>query len=71
MVYVIFLVYSVWAIYSGYNFVNGRWAFFEEKKPLNIILKALMIVIMGSWYGIINLIYYMIKAFVALVKFLS
>lgn len=71
MVYVIFLVYCVWAIYSGYKFVDGRWAFLEKKKPLNVILKILMIIIMGSWYGFINLLYYIIKAFVTLVKIIS
>lgn len=52
---IVVLVYIVWAIYSGYSFINGRFNFLEEKKPLNRILKVLAILLVGSVYGIIKL----------------
>ena len=71
MIEIIFLIYCVWAIYSGYKYVNGRWEYLERKKPLNVILKFLMIVLIGAWYGFINLIVLLIKGFIALVKIIS
>ena len=49
----IFLVYSAWAIYSGYKWINGRYEWLEQSELTTRICKGLAILgagyIVGGW----------------------
>lgn len=68
---VVFIVYLIWAIYSGYKFVNGRFRFLEQKKPANKVLKVLAIIIIGFIYGFINMFRLLILGIIKFLHFMA
>ncbi len=61
------LVYYVWAIYSGWKLLNGRFEFLEREGAGYKILKFICISIVGIFYGGI----YLILRFLQFVGFLE
>lgn len=57
----IFLVYSAWAVYSGYKMVNGRYAWLEQEGIVNVICKWLAIIGMGYILGVFYLLKWVVK----------
>ena len=71
IIWIVFIVYFVWAIYSGYKFVNGRFEFLEQKKPLNKILKIIAIILIGLVYGFINMFRLLILGIIKFLHFMA
>lgn len=47
------IVYSIWAIYSGYKVVSGRSEYLDRKVFPNVIFKFVLSVIVGYVVGVI------------------
>jgi uncharacterized membrane protein YwzB len=60
---IIVIVYMIWAIYSGWKFINGRFDFLEKKEAQYKILKVIIAILIGIVYGFINM-------FIALLKWI-
>ena len=41
------LVYTGWAIYSGYSILTGRSEWLDRRAPLNIAVKAVLSIVVG------------------------
>ncbi len=61
MINIILIIYTVWAIYSGYKVVTGRSVWLDGTGVLNIICKAIISVAVGYVYGAIYLLVIIIK----------
>lgn len=50
----IFVIYSAWAIYSGYKFINGRYECLERNETKSKVCKGLAILgagyVIGAFY---------------------
>lgn len=57
----IFAVYSVWAVYSGYKMINGRYEWLERKETANKVCKAIAVLGAGYLIGGFYLIWWVIK----------
>lgn len=68
VIYLLVVAYCVWAIYSGWKIINGRFEFLEEECALNKILKILTVLVVGSVFGLINML---ILVFKGIFKFLD
>lgn len=64
----IILIYTVWAIYSGFKFLTGRSEWLDRKEPASIICKGLLSVIVGYFIAAFYLIYLVIKFIGAMSK---
>lgn len=53
---IILLIYVVWAVYSGWKFMDGRFAVLEQKGILYKIIKFIGAWMVGMVYGAIYLI---------------
>ncbi len=53
---IILLVYLIWAVYSGWKFMDGKVAFLEREGLVYIVLKILCSGSIGLIYGIIYLV---------------
>ena len=60
---IIVLIYSVWAIYSGFRVLTGRSVWLDTKAPVNMIVKVLLSVVIGYVIGVFYLIYLIFKLF--------
>lgn len=60
---IIVLIYSVWAIYSGFKVLTGRSVWLDTKAPVNMIVKILLSVVIGYVIGVFYLIYLIFKLF--------
>ena len=60
---IIVLIYSVWAIYSGFRVLTGRSVWLDTKAPVNMIVKVLLSVVIGYVIGVFYLIYLNFKLF--------
>lgn len=58
---IIFLVYSVWAVYSGYKMINGKYEWLECQKTLNKVCKWFVILGAGYVIGAFYLVWMVIK----------
>lgn len=68
IVFIVILAYAVWAVYSGWKIMNGRFEFLEQKTIPIRILKVISIILVGSVYGVINLTVLVITNILKLVK---
>lgn len=57
----IFVIYSAWAVYSGYKMVNGRYAWLEQPATANRVCKVLAILGAGYLIGAFYLVYWVIR----------
>lgn len=60
-VVIIVLIYSAWAIYSGFKVLTGRSAWLDTKAPVNMIVKIALSVVVGYVIGVFYLIYLILK----------
>ncbi len=58
---VIVLVYTVWAVYSGYKFLTGRYEWLDRKEPVNRIVKGVLSVLVGYVIAVFYLIYVILR----------
>lgn len=58
---IIVIIYSAWAIYSGFKVLTGRSAWLDTKAPVNMIVKIVLIVVVGYVIGVFYLIYLILK----------
>ena len=59
--WIIFLVYSVWALYSGYKMINGKYEWLERQETTNRVCKWLVILGAGYVIGAFYLVWAVIK----------
>ena len=52
MEFVLFLIYEVWAVYSGYKVMTGRSKWLEQDKPLNKIVKFGICLLLGNFVAV-------------------
>lgn len=65
---IILIVYTAWAIYSGYKMVSGRNEWLDRKAPVNIAVKAVVCVVVGYIIAAFYFIYLILKLFGAVTK---
>lgn len=58
---IIVIIYSAWAIYSGFKVLTGRSAWLDTKAPVNMIVKIVLSVVVGYMIGVFYLIYLILK----------
>ena len=58
---IIVIIYSAWAIYSGFKALTGRSAWLDTKAPVNMIVKIVLSVVVGYVIGVFYLIYLILK----------
>ncbi|MGN1223543.1 MAG: hypothetical protein ACI4TG_00390 [Ruminococcus sp.] len=58
---VLTIVYEVWAIYSGYKVVSGRFEWLEDERIFNKIVKFAVCFFVGNLIGAFYLLYLPIK----------
>lgn len=61
VIVIIVLIYSAWAIYSGFKVMTGCSAWLDTKAPVNMIVKILISVVVGYVIGVFYLIYLIFK----------
>ena len=59
--WIIFLVYSVWAVYSGYKMINGKYEWLERQETTNRVCKWLVVLGAGYVIGAFYLVWTVIK----------
>lgn len=59
---IIMIAYFIWAIYSGWKFMNGRVAFLEQEGVIYKLLKFICAYVVGLVYGMFYLILLIFKA---------
>lgn len=59
--FLIFAIYSAWALFSGYNMVNDRYTWLEQPSVANKVCKWLVILGAGYVIGAFYLIYWVIR----------
>ena len=57
----IILIYSCWALYSGFKVISGRIAWLDQKKPVNMIVKCILSLVIGYFIAAFYLIYLVFK----------
>lgn len=62
IIVIIICIYTVWGIYSGFKFLSGRSKWLDTKRPLNVIVKCLLSLLIGYIIAAFYLIYLIIKA---------
>lgn len=62
IIVIIICIYTVWGIYSGFKFLSGRSKWLDTKRPLNVIVKCLLSLLLGYIIAAFYLIYLIIKA---------
>lgn len=58
---IILIVYTAWAIYSGYKVVSGRNEWLDRKAPVNMVVKAVVSIVVGYIIAAFYLIYLILK----------
>ena len=58
---IIIFAYTVWAIYSGYRVLSGRWEWLDRNAPLNRVVKIALSVAVGYIIAAFYLIYLIFK----------
>ena len=58
---IIIILYTIWAIYSGFKVVSGRSEWLDTKAPLNMIVKVIVSIVVGYFVGAFYLIYLIFK----------
>lgn len=57
----VLILYTIWAIYSGYKVISGRSEWLDRRAPLNIIVKLVLSVAVGYVVAAFYLIYLILK----------
>lgn len=57
----IFIVYSAWALFSGYRVINGRYEWLKQKETKNIVYKILAVLGTGYVIGAFYIMYLVIR----------
>lgn len=65
---ILVLIYTAWAIYSGFKVVSGRNSWLDTKKPINIIVKIFLSILVGYVIAAFYLIYLIVKALTKIAK---
>lgn len=52
---IIILLYTMWSLYSGWKFMDGRVSALEKDGILPLIGKLICVVVAGYFYGAIRL----------------
>lgn len=55
------LVYTGWAIYSGYSILTGRSEWLDRRAPLNMAVKAVLSIVVGYVIAMFYLLYLLFK----------
>lgn len=50
-VWIIFMAYTVWAVYSGHKWIQGRYEWLERKETANKVCKVFASVVVGYIIG--------------------
>lgn len=58
---IIFIIYALWAYYSGWKWISGRFAFLEKEGVQYKILKAILGFCVGCVIGAFYLLYMVLK----------
>ena len=58
---IVVFAYAIWAYYSGWKLLTGRWEFLDRKAVPNFLLKAFLSIMVGSFYGAIYAVLLIIK----------
>ena len=61
IVIIIVLIYTAWAIYSGYKVVSGRSEWLDRKEPASMIVKFGLALILGYFIGAFYFFYLILK----------
>jgi len=57
----IFLIYTIAALFSGYRVISGRSYWLDKKSPLNFIVKIILSLFLGYIIAFFYLIYLIFK----------
>lgn len=60
---ILIILYSVWAVYSGFRVLSGRSEWLDRSAPLCLICKIILSLIVGYFIGVFFLIYLILKLF--------
>lgn len=58
---IVIVLYTAWAFYSGFKFLSQRSEWLDRRKPLNVICKLALSVLVGYVIGGFYLIYLILK----------
>lgn len=58
---IVLIVYTAWAMYSGYKVVSGRSEWLDRKEPVNIAAKVVVSIGVGYIIAAFYLIYLILK----------
>ena len=58
---VLILVYTSWAIYSGYKVMTGRSEWLDRREPVSLVCKCVLSVIVGYIIGAFYFIYLILQ----------
>lgn len=61
VVTIILIIYSIWAIYSGWKVISDRSVWLDTKAPVNTIVKIILSIALGYVIGAFYLIYLILK----------
>ena len=60
MLEIILIVYTAWAVYSGYQVISGRNEWLDRRAPANIAVKVVLSLV-GYFIAAFYLIYLILK----------
>lgn len=55
------IIYTGWAIYSGYKFLTGRSEWLDRREPASIVVKGILSILVGYVIAAFYLIYLILK----------
>lgn len=58
---ILLILYSVWAVYSGYRFLSGRSMWLDDRRPINMICKWVLSLVVGYFIGVFFFIILILK----------
>lgn len=63
---ILILIYTAWAVYSGYKFLSGRSEWLDQKGAVNMLIKLALSLAVGYVIAIFYLGYFVFKVLRAL-----
>lgn len=57
----IIIVYTIWAVYSGYKVLSGRNEWLDRRAPASIAVKCVLSLVVGYFIAAFYLIYLILK----------
>lgn len=58
---IIVVLYSIWAVYAGYQVLSGKSAWLDDDAPLNKIVKIILSFLLGYVIGAFYFIYLIVR----------